>query len=222
MPTGILFLIWNITVSHWYLPMNRKPRRSKRASRNSFLSKNQNFTVIFFLGLCFLFGNFLAYFIFKNETALASLYTLGYSDLSAYTNSSMSSAFLSSSIYHLILLISATSILGIFFVPLSFSVRGFFLSFVAMSISSAYDSGGFLLALAILAPPSLFLLPTMFVLGDLSFNCSRYLLSLLTNTKAPTFMYRLDKVLFVSLLSIALAACVKAYVVTRIIELILL
>ncbi len=163
----------------------------------------------------FVIGTVLGCFFPGEAEGLASL--TGESDI--FCETGYFKCLLSCSAFHLLIVLFATSFLGVAFIPLTVAVRGFFMSCAVSGLIVSGD-GGFLLALVSIGLPAILTLPCLFILGRDGLMLSRLLLGRFWGrARRPVEADAGNLALCCAVL--ALAAGIKCIIVPQLVRLIL-
>ena len=106
-------------------------------------------------------------------------------DGSVYGGGSYAALLLDCSAAHLLTLLFSTSVIGVLLIPAAMAMRGFTLACSAAWLTAAWPGDGWALALAVLALPALFTVPSLFVTAQSGMAFSLRLLGAYTRRAPP-------------------------------------
>lgn len=138
-----------------------------------------NFPVLFLLFCCFLLGSMLGCIVGRGantsseiEVALSGNITIGFSHFlgKLWTMGK----------YHIVTLLAATSVIGVFIIPLVSFFRGYFLSCTVAAVVAIMPEHRFLTALVVCGIGALITVPSLFLLELDGFSLSTRLRSIST------------------------------------------
>jgi hypothetical protein len=182
---------------------------------------HQEGSIFIFLSLCFLAGSVLGSFV--GSFSVSDDIFLRIEGITAVSTEAAGywSSLWNCTRYHILLLLFASSVLGVLFIPILSVMRGYFLSCTAASILCSYPQGGWLLSFAVLGIPALITIPCFFVLGIDSFTASGRLLSLTTGGTRPTGPSRLLRHFVVCLALLTIAAALEELLIPDLVSMLL-
>jgi UPF0716 family protein affecting phage T7 exclusion len=171
----------------------------------------ENGVAVFFLASCFFIGSVAGCMVggFSPSGDLGSTLS-GYVD----TDRDIIGFFVTlwaCSKYHLLILFLASSVAGVFFLPLLCVIRGYLLGCTAASLT-AFD-GGWLLSLLVVGLPAVFTLPGFFLLCEDGMFTSRRLLVLSAGGAEPRRSVPLYRHCLVAAVLLIIAALLQHFLI---------
>ena len=142
-------------------------------------------------------------------------------DGSVYGGGSYAALLLDCSAAHLLTLLFSTSVIGVLLIPAAMAMRGFTLACSAAWLAAAWPGDGWALALAVLALPALFTVPSLFVTAQSGMACALRLLGAYTRRAPPMPRRRGDGRAAAVALMLLAAAGVEYFIVPTLVRLIL-
>ena len=142
-------------------------------------------------------------------------------DGSVYGGGSYAALLLDCSAAHLLTLLFSTSVFGVLLIPAAMAMRGFTLACSAAWLAAAWPGDGWALALAVLALPALFTVPSLFVTAQSGMAFSLRLLGAYTRPAPPMPRRRGDGRAAAVALMLLAAAGVEYFIVPTLVRLIL-
>lgn len=195
-------------------------RKVDRLYRDGVLSRGER-GVFMFLALCFLVGSIIGSFV--GSVSLSDDIFLRIEGIIASSHDSPGyiSSLWNCSWYHLVLILLASSVLGVAAVPVFTAMRGYILSCTAASIISSYPPGGWLIAAVVLGIPALITLPCFMVLASDSLVISGRLLSVASGNTRTGARIHLLKHCVVCFLFLVVTAFIETLLVPELVAMIL-
>lgn len=191
--------------------------RDFSGSKKAVQKENGNIYLLFVLFIAgSVIGTFVGTFSSSSAETVERLIS-GHIDVAS---TSVLTAFWSCGKFHLFVLICATSVLGIFAVPIFAAVRGYLISCSAAALISCYENGIWI-AVVVIGLPGLFSIPSFFMMSSDAVSASYSLLRLsLGSSRSLSIGHPMLRRGIACVFSITIAVLLEVYAVPGILKLI--
>lgn len=171
----------------------------------------REFLTLTFLAVFFLLGSIAGSIVGTGQlSAREAVFLKGES---IYGYDSFIGLFLSCCKYHLVTLLFASSLLGVFLIPLTMAFRGFVLSCTVASITATYPEHSFGIIALVLGLPAAFTVPGLFIVGFEGMFFSEKLIALYSRRPLrPEYCVQRNRIIFAFVL-VAAAALAEMIIV---------